>query len=298
MLAMGRLQRSWDLAKSSWKVLKSERELAVLPFLSMLASLLVLGMFALAIWATLGKETGVDGSTTHSANVATYLLAAAMYFGLAFVQTYFLAALCAGANACLMGSPTSVGDSLSVANNRLHRIVPWAALTATVTIVMQAIEQRAGIIGRIVISLLDFAWTVLTFLTVPIIVFEDLGPIDALKRSGTLLKQTWGENLIAQLGFGALGAVVNIPAVLVIFLGGAAGGAVLWLSIAIGVLWLVAAAVVLAALSGIYRTALYRYAVDGKVPDAFAGAGLEQAFGPRKSRGSGFGGFGGGFAGN
>jgi Family of unknown function (DUF6159) len=301
---MGRFERSMNLAKASWVVLKGERELAWFPVLSMVTSLAVAGVFALGIWATIGKETGVDGQVSHSPNVATFLLIFCLYIALAFVQTYFLAGLCAGANERLQGRPTSVGTALAVANTRLHRILPWAVLSATVTIVMQAIENRAGILGRIVVSLLNFAWTVLTFLVVPVIVFEDLGAIDALKRSGTLLKQTWGENVIAQIGLGVLGFVVAIPAMLLFVLGTAAGGVFIVVGIALGVIVLVVGSVILNALSGIYRTALYRYAVDGRVPDAFAGADLENAFGPRRSSGrSGFGGtgfggtggFGGGF---
>ena len=52
--------------------------------------------------------------------------------------------------------------------------------------------------------------------------------------------------------------------------------------IAVAVVILLIAVVIVNALSGIYRTALYRYAVDGQVPPAFAGADLEHSFGPRK----------------
>ena len=45
---------------------------------------------------------------------------------------------------------------------------------------------------------------------------EDLGPDHALKRSGTLFKQTWGENIVAQLGFGLLGFVALLPGLLLI----------------------------------------------------------------------------------
>jgi hypothetical protein len=44
----------------------------------------------------------------------------------------------------------------------------------------------------------------------------------------------------------------------------------------------IVASIIVSALSGIYRTALYRYAVDGQVPGAFADADMEHAFGPRK----------------
>jgi hypothetical protein len=47
---------------------------------------------------------------------------------------------------------------------------------------------------------------------------------------------------------------------------------------------MLATTVIISALSGIFRTALYRYATDGAIPGAFVGTDLEHAFGPRKSR--------------
>jgi len=52
----------------------------------------------------------------------------------------------------------------------------------------------------------------------------------------------------------------------------------------IGGLILIVASVVVSSMSGIYRTALYRYAVDGRTPTAFASIDMAAAFGPRKSR--------------
>src|SRR6185295_11694320 len=118
---------------------------------------------------------------------------------------------------------------LSIANSRLHRILPWALLSATISVIIEAIEERFGFLGQIIGSLIGAAWNVVTFLSVPIIVFEDLGPINALKRSGHLLKQTWGENLAAQIGLGLLGLIAFLPGIAVIFLGVAAGDALVTL---------------------------------------------------------------------
>jgi hypothetical protein len=286
---MNRMQRSWSLAKASWAVLKSEKGLLWLPVLSFLGSVVVVGIFGLAVWATLGKDTGLQGDTEYSANVVTWVLGFCTYVGVALVQTFFLAALCAGANERLQGRDTTMGMALGVAQSRLHRILPWAFVSATVSIIIEAIEERFGFLGRIIGSLLGAGWNVVTFLTVPIIVFEDVGPINALKRSGHLLKQTWGENLMAQIGLGIIGFVAFLPGVALIFLGIAAGDALVTLPlIAIAALYLAIAASIVSALSGIYRTALYRYAVDGQVPAAFASTDMEHAFGQRKGASRGF----------
>jgi hypothetical protein len=281
---MTRMQRSWALAKASWAVLKSEKGLAWLPVLSFLGSVLVAAVIGIAVWATLGKDTGINGQDEYSTNIATWALAAVAYVGVAFVQTYFLAALVAGANDRLQGRDTTIGAALSVANTRLHRILPWAIVSATVSIIMEVIEERLGFLGPIIAGLIGAAWNVVTFLTVPIIVFEDAGPVNALKRSGHLLRQTWGENIAAQIGLGLIGLVAFIPGLVLIGAGVAVGGVGAFLLIVVAAVYLAIAASVLAALSGIYRTALYRYAVDGQVPPAFGGTDMEHAFGARKNR--------------
>ncbi len=282
---MTRFQRSIALIKSSWAVLKGDRSLALFPILSGVISLAIIVVLALLGWVTKGTTTNVAGNTEYSANAATIVIAVIGYVGLAFVQTYFLAGLVASANEVFEGRPTTVAQGMSVASSRVSRLLPWAVLSATVSWILQSLEQRAGLIGRIVISLLGAAWSVLTFLTVPIIVFENVGPITALKRSGTLTKSTWGENIFAQMGFG----LIALLPTLVAFGIGAAGIASKTLviavpAVAIAVAILLVTAVIISALGGIYRTALYRYATEGTVPAAFAGADIEHAFGPRRGR--------------
>ena len=188
-----------------------------------------------------------------------------------------------------MGTTRRSAAASRLPNTRLHRILPWALVSATVSVIIRAIEERFGIVGRIIGSLLGAGWNVLTFLTVPIIVFEDVGPVKALKRSGSLLKETWGENVIAQLGFGLISLVAMLPGIAIAIACIASGVSVLVvLGVVAGAGWVLVVATVMAALTGIYRTALYRYAADGQVPAAFAGFDLENAFGQRKGGARGF----------
>jgi len=284
--AMQRIKNSWELAKVSWSVLRSDKSLAVFPLLSALGGLLVVGVFAGLIAAT-GVDSGVNGGMKGIG----YVFIVAGYVALAFVSTYFLAALVHGANEALEGRHAELGSCFAAASERLHRILPWALVQASVSMVIQALESQR-FIGQIIASLIGTAWAVLTFLTVPIIMLEDLGPINALKRSGHLLRGTWGENLSAQIGFGLFGLVAMLPGIALIGIGAATGAtALVIVTAAIGVAWIVVVALALSALTGIYRTALYRFAVDGTAPPAFASSDLQHALGPRRGP-SGFGGFG------
>jgi hypothetical protein len=145
--------------------------------------------------------------------------------------------------------------------------------------------ERQGFVGQIIANLLGMAWAVLTFLTIPIIMLEDLGPISAVKRSGTLFRKTWGENLVAQAGFGLFGFLAMLPGVGIGALGIATGtGVGIVIGIAIAVAWIAVVMVVVASLTGIYQTALYRYAVDNTAPPAFTGTDLSGAFATRRGR--------------
>jgi hypothetical protein len=291
---MTRFQTSWAIAKRSWAVLKSDKSLAWFPVLSFVGSLAVVGVIAGLVLAT-GTN---DSSNANGLAPFGYVLIGIGYVALAFVQTYFLAALVAGADARLKGHNSTVSSAIEIANSRLHRLLPWAVVSATVSIVLNTLERQGGLPGRIIGSLLGMAWNLITFLTIPILVLEDVGIGAAFTRSKDLFKKTWGENVIGQGGLGIVGFLAMIPGVLVVAIGAALGTVGLVVFGAVGVAWILVAMVAVAALSGIYRTALYQYAATGQVPADFAGTDLANAFQPRKDNGGRrAGGFGGGFGG-
>lgn len=74
---------------------------------------------------------------------------------------------------------------------------------------------RTGRTGRT--GLLTFIvkriWTYTTFFVVPLIVMEGIGPIAAIKRSGTLLQDTWGTQVVADFSFALFYGVAWVVAV-------------------------------------------------------------------------------------
>jgi len=288
---MGRFSRTLELAGSSWRVLKADKELVFLPVLSLIATLAVAFSF---LWPIVRSCTDSIGATDACELGSTdYVILAVAYVALAFVTVFFNAALVHAANQRMEGGDPTVATAIRGALAMVHRILPWAIVTATVSVILRAIEERAGMLGRIVAGLAGVAWSLVTFLVVPVLVVEDIGVFDAVKRSGTMFKQTWGENVIARVGFGLVGFVLALPAIAVIGLGFTAGGAAAVVAIALGVAWILMATLVMSALNGIFQTALYRFAA-GLSTGAFDGD-LNTAFAPRP--GGGFGGAPRGFAG-
>ena len=275
---MGRIQNTLALAKTSWFVLKKDRELMWLPVLSFLVSAVV-GGAALAVVVVTRSAAPVasgaaDGATVGPAAVVVGIAAA---LALGITSVFFNGALVAGAHERLTGGDPTVGSSIRRAFGRLAGLVPWALMTTTVGLVLQAMRERAGFLGRIVVDMIGMAWEVVTFLVVPAVVIDEMGAVDGLKRSASLLRQTWGENLIARVGFGLLGFVLVIPAVIVAVLATSVGAA--WVGIPLAVAWVVVVAVVITALNAIFQTALYMYATTGVVPQGFEGSSLSQSFG-------------------
>ncbi len=272
---MGRIRNTIELAKSSWRVLKADKELLLLPIMSAIATIIVAATFLVPLFW--GRDLDAEQSLTVIDYVALFI----MYISLAYVTIFFNAGLVHAANERLSGGDPTVGSALRGASHRAGRILSWAIVSATVSVILRALEERAGTLGRIVIGLVGVAWSLATFLVVPVLVMEDTGAIESVKRSGSLFKRTWGENVASQVGFGLIGFLAALPAIIVAVLGIGAGGAVMAFSIAIAVAWIALVSVVIAALSAIFQTALYRYAVAGEVPQGYAPTAFNTAFGPK-----------------
>jgi Family of unknown function (DUF6159) len=281
-----RLQNSIDLAKASWNVLRDDKQLAVLPLLSGLSVLVVALVFFGPV--ALIVDSGAQGSS----RPLVWILGIVGYLVITYVVVFFNAALVWAADCRMRGEQVTLGEAIRAAGERAHVLLPWAVLSATVSLVLRAIEERAGILGRIVGTLVGLAWTLVTFLVLPVLVIEQIGPINAVKRSAELFKHTWGENMIANAGIGLVAFVAMIvgfvPCALLIAL----GGPFAVIGIVVAVVWVVGVQLIAATLTGIFQTALYRFATAGTAP-GFDDDTLRTAFRPRRSNGGLFGGQGG-----
>ena len=280
---MGRWARSKQLAGSSWAVLRQDKELMVLPLISGVASLMIAATFLVPIFMT-SQTTDIEGNATSSFGPLQYVLFFAMYVVLAYIAVFFRTALLCGADERMKGGNPTLSSALSGAGRHAGKILPWAIVSATVSVILRSLEQRSGLLGRIVIGLVGMAWTVVTFLVLPILVFEGVGVRDAVKRSAQLLKATWGENLIVNGGIGLFGFLLMLPAFLLVAIGvatdGGSGGIPLGLIVtgSVAVVWIIAVSCWTNAMSSVFQLALYRYAVDGQAPAAFASVELGTAF--------------------
>ena len=274
MPVMGRLGNSMALARASWQVLKTDKELLLLPVISMAATGVTMALFLIPVLA--------DGDLGGQ----SLLMVAVMYFALAYITVFFNAALVSAAHERLTGGDPTVRSALRGALSHWGRILSWALISAVVSVILRTIEERAGLLGRIVIGLVGMAWSVITFLVLPIIVIEGAGAAKAIRSSVNLFRRTWGENLSAHLGLGLIGFLGALPGLLLAVFGFFQGGGALAAGlIGVGALWVLVVIVVMTALSGIFQTALYHFAVDGGAPTGyFDDRIMTEAFRPRLRR--------------
>src|ERR1700722_16348221 len=208
-----RISRSWALAGACWDVLMEDPALLIFPLLSGLAIVLLMASFAMPVWLIYHsmQSAPADGSTTHTLRLSSYVATYVFYVMTYSVVMFFNTALIAVALRRLDGESASVTDGLQAALSNLPAILGYALIAATVGTILRAIEQRVGLIGRIVAGLIGAAWTLATAMTIPVLVVENAGPVEAISRSLDLLRKNWGENLIGNGGISIGMAVIAIP---------------------------------------------------------------------------------------
>ncbi|WP_246191720.1 DUF6159 family protein [Pseudoxanthomonas gei] len=279
MAMFERFSRSWELVKASANVLRSDRELLLFPLISGLCTLVVMATFLVPVFALRIFENGIG--------IGGAVVGFLFYFCQYSVIIFFNCALVAAAMIRLDGGDPTLRDGFDAAKSKLPAILGYAAIAATVGVALQALKSRDNnFIVRLVGSGLGVAWTLATFMVVPVLVSRNIGPVDALKQSVALLKRTWGENAIGNVGIGAAFGLITFAVMLV----GAGLAFLAWqaspmLAIAVAVVFVIGVlllGIYQAALSGIYSAALYRYAVSHETPAAFQGMQLESAFQPKR----------------
>jgi hypothetical protein len=255
-------------------VLRADKELLVLPVISFLAILLASTGIGLLAWA--GGRFDARQSFPEGID---YVFLFAFYFVAYFIGIFFNAAVVGAATIRLQGGDPTVRDGLRLASSKLAKIAVWAAISATVGIILRSLEERFGFLGRLVINLIGVAWSVITFFVVPVLLYEPLGVVDGIKRSARIFKQRWGETFV---GTGSIAIAIFILALPVIAL--AVGLGVLWppLGITVGILGIGGLVAVGSAIAGIFNAALYRFATSGEATGTFTSADLEGAFKPKR----------------
>jgi len=260
-----RLSNGWKIAMSSFTVLKKNKQLLIFPVLSGVSMMLIMAAIIVPILAAAGWETS-NVNIGFDNDAVPYLFMFLFYLVNYFIVVFFNMALIHCTKLFLQGEEVSVLIGLKFSMSRIGVIFSWALFAATVGTILKAIQENSGWLGKIVGGILGFVWGVTTFFVVPVIAYEKLGPIDAFKRSGQMMKQKWGESLSATFSLGLIQFIaiilIIIPCALITtYINPVVG-------IALGVLLIFIVMTVISAAQTIFVSLVYQN-INGNVEDHF-----------------------------
>ena len=275
------IRRSWSIAVASWDVLARYPSLMILPLISMIA---IIAAAAAAFVAVVVLNGGFEQAGQFVRHIDGFWHANALAFGaglgivgwvLTMISLYANAALIFCVLRCFAGHEPSIRDGLTASFARLPQIAGWAFVAVVVgfvtSFIQNTLKEKFGFLGNLVGGLLDFAWAVVTYFVLPVLVVEGLGPVAAIKRSSALMRQTWGETATGSVGLGALGFAATVPGMIFITIGVAMAittGIDLFAAVffVIAIVYIAAVSLVIGTLGTIFQAALYVYATTGKAP--------------------------------
>ena len=204
-----RMSNGWKLAMSSFKILKANQQLIIFPILSAISLVLVIGSFFTFLLA----GSGWDLDNLEEISQAGYYAVVFLFYVVNyFIVVFFNMALIHCTRLYLQGEEVTLRKGLQFSISRIGAIFSWALVAATVGLILRAIQENSGIVGKIVTGVIGLVWSVATFFVVPVIAYENVGPIDAVKRSTQMMKEKWGESLTAGFSF----TLIHILGLLVI----------------------------------------------------------------------------------
>jgi hypothetical protein len=213
-----RLSNGWKISMNSFKVLKENKQLIAFPILSAISLILVVGAFYTGILAAIGWD--LDNLKTDG--ITGYLLLFGFYLINYFIVVFFNMALIHCTRLYFRGEEVTIEEGIKFSLSRIGVIFSWAVFAATVGTILKAIQENAGIIGKIITGILGIVWNIAVFFVVPVIAYEGLGPIAAFKRSSQLMKQKWGESIAGTFSLGLVQFVGILIVAVPLFLIGSA----------------------------------------------------------------------------
>jgi len=279
---MGVFARSWEIAKVTFGVIRKDKELLAFPILA--------GFFSLAYIIALLFPTIIAGFLENTRlSGFSLLIFFLLYLGLAFIATFFNVCVVYTTKMRIAGGNATFMESIKFALRKIHLIFMWSLVAATVGILLRLLDrmaQRSGQAGKILFgilrSILGMAWSIITIFVVPAMVYHDLSPMDAIKKSTETLKKAWGESIVRYFGLGAVSALFIFGGIIVgvifVFLLAPLGPVFLIPFLALVVLYLVIVSLVFGVANSVFNTILYNYAANGKLPKGFKKEFAENAF--------------------
>ena len=290
-----KFKKSLEIFRSCFSVFKSNKKLLIFPLFNLLPELIILSFFLVPLWETLTDMvvTGANGSWSIDFNRDSFLQRIfeilsnitmvgyiAIYLLMMFMATFINVAFYSELLKAINGQRVFIFRGFKTATKKIKAILLWSLLSGIVGVVIRLLEEQFDFIGRWIMGLIGFAWSIVTVFAIPVLIREEnqSNPLNYLKYSAKLIKRTWGEGVIGFLAitmFSWLLILACFVTPIILGVGIAAAGFKigLWV-LMVGLLiplFLVFIVIYLQSLiTHIFRCTLYVYASEGVVPTAFS----------------------------
>lgn len=257
------LERSWKLIKGSFKLIADNPILFLFPILSFLSFIL----FLIAIIALFTPVLFIGSQDQIAQNIQAIVMIGILLllFAGPFFGTFFAVALSFETGEVLKGKKASVMRGIKHSFKNFKEIVLWALTLFVINIIQMILRRMAekyggrigGAVGNTVMDILLAGWGFVTAFVIPIMAFEDTNPFDSIKKSFQLLKHTWGETLIGNVGAGSVLGLLIIPLFLLLFI-----PIIGIFFFPIFILGIIAISLLTQVFNTVFMTALYLYATE------------------------------------
>ena len=264
---MNRIKRGFRITKLGIHVVKADPELMVYLLFSVIMSVLSFGVvltFTGGLGFVIGNDEGFEGGVA----VGTFI----SYFIVSVITVFWNAAIIASAyERMTTGRNPSFSYGIKQAMKCFPQILIWGLISGTVGVIISFFEAMAesdnivvAIIGHIISFMISFAWWMTTFFVVPMIVLENSGVFESMKKGPKLFEETWGENVVASVGTGIINFIVILTIIVVclpLFIFGEIGAALAFILIVIGI---AISSLFFTACDAVNKASLYYYAKTGE----------------------------------
>jgi Family of unknown function (DUF6159) len=193
----------WRLGRASWRLTRQSGAVA-LPTLGLVA------FFTLATCIRIFAGVGFPGGGFDDPWLARLLIDVPTTFAV----VYFGAAMAAGAEAELDGLTLEASELVEEVRDAAGPLTAFAGLGAAAWIGIDLVADMTGAPG--LAAFLSFAWSVVAFYAIPVILLQRPDPTEALAESWRLVRWHWRETIGGLFCLAIFGGLLMLPSIAIV----------------------------------------------------------------------------------
>lgn len=187
-------QRSSVMVSACFRILKNNKKLLLFPFISLLCCAIAIISFIFPAFAGMSYilHNNISG---YQFIISIVVILFVFYTVIYFIMTFFNAAFLFCVDSIICKKPVSLCNGIKAATACLPVIFAWSLIAATVGMILSLLEKRSNRGFSIARTVLGVSWSIITFLALPVLIFENKGPFAAIKDSIKSMKNKWGDGV-------------------------------------------------------------------------------------------------------